>query len=57
MIKEYIVVREVKENGVVRNVMICKTATQAFDFCDFAKEYFGLNYVVGLLMFENGKRI
>lgn len=47
MRKEFIVIREKRENGTHRNVMLCKSFTQAFDYCWFVKEYFGLEYYVG----------
>ena len=47
--KEFIVIREKRQDGTHRNVMLCKSATQAFDFVEFAKEYFGLVYYVGFV--------
>ena len=57
MIKEFIIIRRIRKDNTYANVMLCKSYTEAFNIVDRCNKDFNTNYCVGIVMFQNGKRI
>ena len=57
MIKEFVVIRKLHKDGTISNIMLKKTFTEAINIVEATNKMFNETLVVGILQFENGKRI